>query len=142
MLLTDCSCGSFQKLYLFSVKGPIILALCLASVVSHAQFSLRSDIVLGKHTKAKSIGLSLITVSLGRTRMPGGTYERNTLMIDVGALRNPGRYYSYRQIAERVYGLTPGIPAGHLNQPWVPYFLVAEPPLITRRPVPAVNVRR
>ncbi|MBL7846800.1 MAG: hypothetical protein JNL40_04980 [Cyclobacteriaceae bacterium] len=120
----------------------LLLLLGLVVASAEAQVSFRSDIVLGKHVRNRSKGLSFITLSVGRTRTPWGTFDRNTVIIDVAALRNPGKSYTYRQVAERVYGLAPGIPPGHMFQPMVPEFLLAEPPPVIRPVVPVVKVRR
>lgn len=119
-----------------------MILIVLASFAASGQVSFRSEIKLGKQPRSRNIGINMITIGLGNRRYTSGVYERYSLIIDVDALRNPKRTYTYRQVAERVYGLTPGIPAGHLNQPWVPNFLLAEPPAIAQRTVPVVKVRR
>jgi hypothetical protein len=129
-------------LYILVVKVFIIFLFTLIALRSEAQVSLRSEFTVGKHTRKSGLGLSMITVGLG-TRWSGMPGSRQALIIDLKALRNPDQKYSYRQLAERVYGLIPGIPADHFPQPSVPLFLLVEPPPKSfQRPIPTVRVRR
>jgi len=113
--------------------------LCL---VADAQVSLRRGITLGKHRRSRGFGIDWVTVAVGRTRTAGGPIEINKLIIDVSAFWKQPKYYSYQQLAERVYGMTPGIPPWHFSQPWVPYYLLVEPPAVTRHTTPVVKIRR
>ena len=99
----------------------------------------RNDIVIGKHQK-RNRGISFITINLGR-RYGADLYGRSgaTLIIDVDALRNPGKTYTYRQLAERVYGVDP-IPFP--SSPRIPEFLLVERPVISPWSMPMVKVRR
>ena len=128
-------------LYILKVKGFILLVLTLVALQGEAQVSLRSEFIVGKHTRKSGLGLSMITVGLG-SRWSGMPGSRQALIIDLKALRNPDQKYSYRQLAERVYGLIPGIPADHFPQPAVPLFLLVPPPKSFQRPMPTVRVRR
>ena len=129
-------------LYILDVKVILTLVFMLLVFRVEAQVSFRSDIMLGKHAKKSGLGISFITVALGPRwgGMPGT--GRQTLIIDLKALKYSDQTYTYRQLAERVYGLIPGIPAGHYPQPIVPLFLLVEPPKDIQRPIPTVRVRR
>lgn len=118
-----------------------VIIFCIVSLITDAQVSLRRDITLGKHRKNRGFGIDWVMVGFGRSRGLGAPNEIYRLIIDVHAFRKPGRDYSYQQLAERTYNLTPGIPAFHAPQPWVPYYLLAEPPLMTLHTEPTVRVR-
>ncbi len=129
-------------LYILKVKGFILLVFALVALRGQAQVSLRSDFIVGKHARKSGLGLSMIAVGLG-TRWSGMPGSRQALIIDLKALRYRDQTFTYRQVAERMYGLFPGIPAGHFPQPAVPLFLLLEPPPRSfQRPTPTVRVRR
>jgi hypothetical protein len=128
-------------LYILIVKVFITLVITFVALRAEAQVSLRSDFIMGKHARKSGLGISMITVGLG-TRLSGLPGSRQALIIDLKALRYKDQTYSYRQLAERVYGLIPGIPAGHFPQPVVPLFLLLEPPKNFQRLPPTVRVRR
>jgi hypothetical protein len=129
-------------LYILVVKVFIVILFTVIAFQGIAQVSLRSEFIVGKHARKSGLGLSMITVGLG-SRWSGMPGSRQALIIDLKALRNPDQKYSYRQLAERMYGLIPGIPADHFPQPAVPLFLLVEPPPKTfQRPMPTVRVRR
>ena len=136
--------------YLFIMKLAASFILCLMmSALSYGQnlgrnsyVMFRNDIVLGKHTKQRNKGISFITISMGRQLGPipysGGT--NGMLIIDLQALRNPGQTtYTYRQLAERTYGMIPGSAAPNQD---VPHFLLMEPTYIAPPSIPVVRVRR
>lgn len=129
-------------MYLFLVKQIMLLVLSLVCLAADAQVSLRRDITLGKHRKSHGFSIDWVTVGFGRSRGPGTPNEVNRLVIDVNALRNMGKEYSYQQLAERTYNLTLGIPPFHAPQPWVPYYLLVEPPVMSLQTEPTVKVRR
>ena len=124
------------------MKTVWVLVFCGVSVIADAQVSLRRDITLGKHRKSHGFAINWVTVGFGRSRGLGAPNEINRLIIDVSAFRKPGKNYSYQQLAERTYNLTPGIPAFHSPQPWVPYYVMMEPPVMTWHTEPTVRVRR
>ena len=128
--------------YLFNMKAVWVLVFCCVSFVAGAQVSFRRDFTLGKHRKSHGFSIDWVTVGFGRSRGLGTPNEGNRLIIDVNALRNLGREYSYQQLAERTYNLTPGIPTFHAPQPWVPYYLLVEPPVMSLHTEPTVKVRR
>jgi hypothetical protein len=73
----------------------------------------------------------------GQGMMPMGS-RSNTLTIDVQALRNPHQTYTYQQLAERVYGVTPALT---VPDPHFPKYLLIEPPQISVKTTPTVRVR-
>lgn len=106
------------------------------------QWMLQGNITLGKHTKARNVGFSYVTVGLGGTQQQGPLWYPNrsqAIVIDVQALRIPNQRFSYRQLAERAYGIGPGFTPMFPQR--VPLFLLMEPPVITPSGVPAVKVR-
>ncbi len=101
--------------------------------ISRGQVIFRNDIVLGRHHKNK--GISFITISFDR--YPNRNmlvYGRGgkSLVIDVQAIRSPGKTYTYSQIAERIY--TPG-PVFKPGVEPVPMFLLLPPPTSLKIPV-------
>jgi len=122
------------------MKAGIAFVLCLVATMDCAgQVMFRNDITLGKHRKRSPV--SFITINVGRRYSPDmytAPRSGNTLIIDVDALRHPEKTYTYRQLAERVYGVDP-IPFP--NSPRVPEFLLAEPPPISQSAM-MVRVRR
>lgn len=126
--------------YILEMKYGILVFFFIAVTwESSGQVMFRNDIVLGKHSK-RNRGLTFITINLGR-RYGADMYGRSgaTLIIDVDAIRNPGKSYTYRQLAERVYNVDP-IPFP--SSPRVPEFLLSEPPVIVPRSMPTVHVWR
>jgi hypothetical protein len=96
-----------------------------------AQVTFRNDFVInGKARKIKNKGITFVTINLSRYTSwnyllngRGG----NVLSIDVEALRNKKRNYSYSEIAERVYvPISSTLPVSHP----VPLFLLLPPPKI------------
>jgi hypothetical protein len=96
-----------------------------------AQVTFRNDFVInGNARKIKNKGITLVSINLSRHTSwnyllngRGG----NVLSIDVEALRNKKRNYTYTEIAERVYiPISPTLPVTHP----VPLFLLLPPPKI------------
>ena len=116
-----------------------LIFLLALSVPCIGQVMFRNDIVLGKHVKSRNKGISFISVSMGRSQgmVPMGS-RTNTLTIDVQALRNPKQTYTYQQLAERVYGVIPGLT---IPDPHFPKYLLLEPPRISLKTIPTVHVR-
>lgn len=114
-----------------------LLGLITTSCLSQVQF--QGNFTVGKHARSKGFALSYIGVGLGRMRGAMYNNARSALIIDVDALRNPGRTYTYRQLSERMYGFWPGFAS--MATQTIPYFLVSEPP-VTPRFAPVVRVRR
>jgi hypothetical protein len=107
-------------------------ALCLillaGAIESQSQIIFRNDFVIGRHQKVKNKGLSFITINLDRhpnlNMLVNGRGGRS-VVIDVQALRQPGKVYSYNELAERIH--TPG-PVFKPSVPAVPNFLLMPPP--------------
>lgn len=117
----------------------LIAALCLVTEALSAQVIFRNDFVINrKQRKLENKGITLITVNLDNrpnwNQLINGR-GGNTLRVDVRAIRNPRKEYTYREIAERVY-----VPE-QINAPvfsTVPLHLVLPPPL---KRIPAAQVR-
>jgi hypothetical protein len=107
-----------------------ILALFFTADVT-AQVIFRNDFVIKGKRKIQNLGLSSITINLGRypnfNQLINGRGGR-TLVIDVRALRNRKATYTYTEIAEKVY--TPPIYTGPITGK-VPAFLLV-PPRVTK----------
>jgi hypothetical protein len=96
-----------------------------------AQVTFRNDFVINaKARKIKNKGITLISINLSRHTSwnyllngRGG----NVLSIDVDALKNRKRNYSYSELAERIYvPIASTLPVTHP----VPLFLLLPPPKI------------
>lgn len=91
-----------------------------------AQVFFRNDFLINhRNNKVENLGLRSITINVTNhhnlNQLLNGR-GGGTLVIDVRALREPGRRYSYREVAEKVY-----VPA--TNSPKeVPEFLLQRPP--------------
>ncbi|HWA32967.1 MAG TPA: hypothetical protein VG737_02505 [Cyclobacteriaceae bacterium] len=111
------------------IKSSLLVAFVLGAILSaDAQVIFRNDFVIGKHARIKNKGLSFISINLDRhqnlNQLINGRGGRS-LVIDVNAIRNPKRVYSYSEIAEKVY--TPG-PVYRPGTEPVPMFLLMPPP--------------
>ena len=116
------------------VKRLVLTGLALfAACVVEAQVFFRNDFIINhKQHKVENKGLRYITINV--TNHPNWNQLINgrgggTMVIDVRALREPRRKYSYTEIAEKVY-----VPAT-LTEPRlveVPQFLL-QPPPVNRR---------
>lgn len=118
--------------YLFKVKYLVLSALFFSTaLLAEAQVIFRNDFVIGKHHKVKNKGITFVTINLERypnlNMLVNGRGGRS-LVIDVEALRNPEKTYTYSELAERIY--TPGPTYRPVVEP-VPTFLLLEPPTIT-----------
>jgi hypothetical protein len=122
------------------ITGLILLA---ASSVS-AQVFFRNDFLINhKRNKNKVENLGLRFVSINLTNHPNWNQLINgrgggTLVIDVRALRQPSRRYSYTEIAEKVY--VPATMGPRFND--VPQFLLQQPPVQRRFIVPVKRLYR
>lgn len=105
------------------------MSLCVSG-----QVMFRNDFILGPHKKVKNKGLTFITFNLNRhqnlntvdnTRGAGG------IVIDVEAIRNPQKVYTYSEIAEKIY--TPSR-SFRSSVDAVPMFLLLAPPTNLRLP--------
>ena len=103
-----------------------------------AQVIFRNDFLINSKTnKVETLGLRSITINM--SNHPNWNQLINgrgggTLVVDVRALREPRRKYTYRELAEKVY-----VPAT-VNGPrlaTVPEFLLQQPPLRRRLFVPS-----
>jgi len=107
-----------------------------------AQVTFRNDFVInGKEKKIKNRGLTFISINLSQSH-PNWNYlfngrGGNTLLIDVAAIKNPRKKYSYSEVAERIYA--PNVITGPIIHP-VPLFLLMPPPHVTM-PVLNLHVR-
>jgi hypothetical protein len=115
----------------------MVLSVMLLSMVLMAkgQVMFRNDIVLGRHQKVKNKGISFIMISFDRypnRNMLAYGRGGKTLVIDVQAIRNPKKEYSYAELAERIY--TPG-PVYKPGAEPVPLFLLLPPPVSLKMPV-------
>ena len=112
------------------VKRLVLIGLILlTSCVVRAQVFFRNDFVINsKQHKVVNRGLRFITINL--SNYPNWNQLINgrggaTMVIDVRALRQPSRRYTYTEIAEKVY-VPPVITEPRLVD--VPQFLLQEPP--------------
>jgi hypothetical protein len=96
-----------------------------------AQVILRNDFVIKGRHKIRNLGLSSITINLGRypnfNQLVNGRGGR-PLVIDVRALRGRKAKYTYTELAEKVY--VPPVFTGPVTQK-VPAFLLV-PPRVTK----------
>jgi hypothetical protein len=116
--------------YFRIVKNVLFIALVgMMTVDAGAQVIFRNDFLINNRSrKVENLGLRFISINV--SNYPNWNQLINgrgggTLLIDVRALREPRRKYSYREIAEKVY-----VPAT-VNDPRVvdvPQFLLQEPP--------------
>lgn len=108
-----------------------ILALFFTADLT-AQVIFRNDFVIKGRRKIQNLGLSSITINLGRypnfNQLVNGRGGR-TLVIDVRALRGKTDY-TYSEIAEKIY--MPPVFTGPVTQK-VPAFLLVSPRLTTLR---------
>jgi hypothetical protein len=116
--------------YLFQMKwSALCWMLLVGAIESQGQIIFRNDFVIGRHHKLRNKGLSFITINLDRqpnlNMLVNGRGGRS-IVVDVQALRQPDRVYSYSEIAEKIY--TPG-PVYKPSVPSVPMFLLMPPPL-------------
>lgn len=91
-----------------------------------AQVTVRNDFVIsGKEKKIRNKGVTFISINPAQRH--GWNYLLNVrgVVIDVSAIRNPRKKYSYSQLAEKVY--TP-VPTGTNTFYAVPLFLLMPPP--------------
>jgi hypothetical protein len=117
--------------YFRIVKKLLLIGLVgfLTSEVS-AQVFFRNDFLINhKSQKVRNLGLRFITINV--SSYPNLNQLLNgrgggTLVLDVRALRQPGRQYSYTEIAEKVY-----VPATNSVKE-VPEFLLQQPPVRRR----------
>ena len=104
------------------------------ALAAQSQIIFRNDFVLGPHHKVKNKGLSFITINLDRypnlNMLVNGRGGRS-LVIDVQALRQPDKVYTYSELAEKIY--TPG-PVFRPSVAPVPMFLLLPPPFSLKRP--------
>jgi hypothetical protein len=115
--------------YLFKMKWSTLCLILLAGAIeSQSQIIFRNDFVIGRHHKLKNKGLSFITINLDRypnlNMLVNGRGGRS-IVVDVQALRQPNRVYSYNELAEKIY--TPA-PVYKASVPPVPMFLLMPPP--------------
>jgi hypothetical protein len=94
-----------------------------------AQVIFTNDFVIGRRErKIRNLGITNITINLGRfpnwNQLFNGRGGR-TLVIDVSALRGKKTFYSYTDLAEKVY--TPPVHTGPVIHK-VPLFLLMPPP--------------
>jgi hypothetical protein len=117
------------------VKRLVVIGLILVAAFSaDAQVFFRNDFLIThrQHRKVENLGLRFITINV--TNHPNWNQLINgrgggTMVIDVRALREPSRRYSYSEIAEKVY-----VPAT-ITEPrvvTVPQFLLQPPPVQRR----------
>ncbi|NOT76731.1 MAG: hypothetical protein HOP08_17530 [Cyclobacteriaceae bacterium] len=110
-----------------------------AALFTEGQVVFRNDFIIGRHQKIKNKGLTFITINLDRhpnlNMLINGRGGRS-LVIDVAALKNPMKTYSYSELAERIY--TPG-PVYQPSVAPVPMHLLMEPP--PRIKMPAYSSR-
>jgi hypothetical protein len=105
------------------------------TLCTQGQLIFRNDFVLGPHHKVKNKGLSFITINLDRypnLNMLVNGRGGQSIVIDLEAIRNPGKTYTYSEIAEKIY--TPG-PVFRPSVNPVPMFLLLQPPAPIRVPV-------
>jgi len=119
-------------------KLSLILLAGLFGADAIAQVIVRSDFLIDtKRHKVENLGLRFVTINV--SNHPNWNQLINgrgggTLVVDVRALREPRRKYTYREIAEKVY-----VPVT-VNDPrrvTVPEFLLQQPPLRRRAFVPS-----
>ena len=112
------------------VKRLVLIGLILLTTsVVRAQVFFRNDFVINqKKHRVVNQGLRYITINL--SNYPNWNQLINgrggaTMVIDVRALRQPSRRYSYTEVAEKVY--VPPVITEPRNVE-VPQFLLQEPP--------------
>ena len=121
---------------------PLLAVIFLFGMVlnTQAQVMIRNTFTLGKNHKIKNLGISFVSINLDRhpnmNMMMNGRGGKS-LIIDVAALTNWNKEYTYREIAERIY--TPG-GTYRPNQDAVPLFLLLEPPRL-RVPSSVLDIR-
>ena len=119
--------------YLLIMKCfPLLALFLLAPLAMQAQIMFRNDFVIGNHQRIKNKGLSFITINVrGGNGMGNTIFNRgwtgNNIVIDVEALRNPHKVYTYTELAERIYAPGPSwLPATQR----APQHLLMEPPQV------------
>ena len=119
--------------YLLIMKCfPVLALFLLAPLLMQAQIMFRNDFVIGNHQKIKNKGLSFITINVGRGGGMGPNafargWTGTNIVIDVQALRNPHKEYTYTELAQRIYAPGPSwLPATQR----APQYLLMEPPQI------------
>jgi hypothetical protein len=114
------------------MKRLVVIAFVLGLAHSMtAQVTLRNDFVFSvKEKKFKNKGITFVAINLSRftnwnylLNGRGG----NVLSIDVRAIKNRNKYYSYTDLAEKVY--VPAASTLPVVHP-VPMFLLMPPPQI------------
>ena len=126
------------------MKYLVAILLFFISLSAAAQVVFRNDFSLGKNKKAKNRGISFIAINLDRGAPNPNmlVYGRGgkTLLIDMQALRGRKKYYTYSELAARIY--TPG-PVYRPNEEPVPMFLLIEPSHVRRHgfPIERLQVR-
>jgi hypothetical protein len=110
----------------------------LGASVAQAQVFFRNDIIINnRQNRIENRGLRYISINLSNhpnmNQLINGR-GGSTLVIDVRALREPKRRYSYTEIAEKVY-----VPAtvNDMRVIGVPEFLLQKPPVQRRFFIPA-----
>lgn len=131
MLTDDRKVRSWSWFFRYLLKMKAVLfwiLLFLATMSTYGQVMLRNEFIIGKDRKIRNKGLSIVAINLDRhpnlNMLVNGKGGR-ALIIDVQAIRNPGKQYSYVDLASRIY--TPGPVYRPMQEP-VPVFLIQEPP--------------
>lgn len=123
------------RFYLLLRMKRLILSILIMgfALAVQSQIIFRNDFILGRHHRVKNKGLTFITINLDRypnlNMLVNGRGGRS-LVIDVQALRQPDRVYTYTELAEKIY--TPG-PVFRPSMAPVPMFLLLPPPFSLKR---------
>lgn len=123
------------RFYLLLRMKRLILSILIMgfALAVQSQIIFRNDFILGRHHRVKNKGLTFITINLDRypnlNMLVNGRGGRS-LVIDVQALRQPDRVYTYTELAEKIF--TPG-PVFRPSMAPVPMFLLLPPPFSLKR---------
>ena len=125
------------RFYLLLRMKRLILSILIMgfALAVQSQIIFRNDFILGRHHRVKNKGLTFITINLDRypnlNMLVNGRGGRS-LVIDVQALCQPDKVYTYSELAEKIY--TPG-PVFRPSVAPVPTFLLLPPPFSLKRRV-------
>ncbi len=120
----------------------LVGVICLMAQAIAAQVIFRNDFVINrKQRKLENKGLTFISINL--SNYPNWNQLINgrggsTMVVDVQAIRNPRKEYTYQEIAEKIY--TPAQLTGPQVSK-VPLFLLMPPPQAKKIPVARIRHR-
>jgi hypothetical protein len=118
----------------------LVAVICLMAKAIAAQVIFRNDFVINrKQRKLENKGLTFVSINL--SSYPNWNQLINgrggsTMVIDVQAIRNPRREYTYQEIAEKIY-LPTQLTGPVISK--VPLFLLMPPPQTKK--IPATGIR-